>query len=230
MRSLELVTMLVFAGGCAQVLGVDEDWKPPTSSTGAGGAASTGGSGTGLEGAAGGGAGAGGAETCPDVKTEEDPKNCGACGRDCLGGACVGGACQPALIFERDFPEAAGSVRRRCELLVEGDFVYLAVGFHPFGHGAVLRFAKDGTDPDGMLLAENQRAPLSLAADGDPEGYLYFTNWSWNAEQNGSVSRVKKGGGAYPRTSRPASPPPPPWPTGTRGSSSRPTMGSSRST
>ena len=30
---------------------------------------------------------------CPDTTT--DPKNCGSCGHDCLGGACTAGQCQP---------------------------------------------------------------------------------------------------------------------------------------
>ena len=34
--------------------------------------------------------------TCVDPST--DPKNCGACGHDCLGGGCVSGACQPVIV------------------------------------------------------------------------------------------------------------------------------------
>src|SRR3954462_13735162 len=30
--------------------------------------------------------------------TDRDPKNCGACGHDCFGGACVGGRCGPSVI------------------------------------------------------------------------------------------------------------------------------------
>lgn len=40
----------------------------------------------------------GGLDGCPNVNAATDPKNCGACGHDCLGGACAGGACQPFRI------------------------------------------------------------------------------------------------------------------------------------
>jgi hypothetical protein len=42
--------------------------------------------------------GADGAPTCAEVNLESDPKNCGACGRDCLGGICSSGKCQPFVI------------------------------------------------------------------------------------------------------------------------------------
>jgi len=34
----------------------------------------------------------------PTGPHDADPKNCGACGHDCLGGACVGGRCQPVTL------------------------------------------------------------------------------------------------------------------------------------
>ncbi len=38
------------------------------------------------------------ASSCPGINIATDPKNCGACVHDCLGGACNAGACQPVLI------------------------------------------------------------------------------------------------------------------------------------
>jgi hypothetical protein len=38
------------------------------------------------------------ASSCPGINLASDPKNCGACAHDCLGGACTAGACQPVLI------------------------------------------------------------------------------------------------------------------------------------
>jgi hypothetical protein len=40
----------------------------------------------------------GGLDGCPSANVLSDPRNCGACGHDCLGGACQGGACQPFRI------------------------------------------------------------------------------------------------------------------------------------
>lgn len=40
----------------------------------------------------------GGLDGCPMVNAASDPKNCGACNHDCLGGECQGGVCQPFRI------------------------------------------------------------------------------------------------------------------------------------
>src|SRR5215467_10227089 len=39
-----------------------------------------------------------GSDACAGVYLSSDPKNCGACGHDCLGGTCVTGICQPVII------------------------------------------------------------------------------------------------------------------------------------
>ena len=36
--------------------------------------------------------------SCNGAKIASDPKNCGACGHDCLGGACTGGTCAPVQL------------------------------------------------------------------------------------------------------------------------------------
>lgn len=38
--------------------------------------------------------------TC-DTSLETDPKNCGACGRDCGGGSCTAGKCQPLTLMDK---------------------------------------------------------------------------------------------------------------------------------
>lgn len=84
----------------------------PNGSGGSGGSGATGGSGgsgasagaggsagsnpQGGAGGQGGSAGTGGGSPCGDTQT--DPKNCGACGHDCLGGACQAGMCQPEVL------------------------------------------------------------------------------------------------------------------------------------
>jgi hypothetical protein len=41
-----------------------------------------------------------------EVHPRADPKNCGACGKDCLGGACTDGTCGPARIITHDFSKS----------------------------------------------------------------------------------------------------------------------------
>jgi hypothetical protein len=45
-------------------------------------------------------------DVCSSTTTMSDPKNCGTCGHDCLGGACVAGQCQPKVIATTKMPQA----------------------------------------------------------------------------------------------------------------------------
>ena len=54
------------------------------------------------------------ANGCEDLSS--DPKHCGSCGHDCLGGACEQGACQPVLL--------ASGLLRPFGLAKDDDFVY----------------------------------------------------------------------------------------------------------
>ena len=56
-----------------------------------------------------GGVSAGGAGGC-SASLETDPKNCGACGHDCLGGKCEGAICRPFSVAEipREYTRAIG--------------------------------------------------------------------------------------------------------------------------
>lgn len=47
------------------------------------------------------GASGGGAGACEAGRLASDPKNCGACGRDCREAACENGACKPEVLAER---------------------------------------------------------------------------------------------------------------------------------
>jgi sugar lactone lactonase YvrE len=57
-----------------------------------------GGAGPGGEGGDGGGGGGSSCAACGGAACASDPRNCGRCGHDCLGGTCAGGACQPFLL------------------------------------------------------------------------------------------------------------------------------------
>lgn len=58
-----------------------------------------------------------GDSACVDL--QKDPKNCGVCGRDCLGGTCTAGACDPA-------PLAAAQVAPS-SIALDADHVYWVV-------------------------------------------------------------------------------------------------------
>jgi hypothetical protein len=45
-------------------------------------------------------------DACTASTTMTDPKNCGTCGHDCLGGACIAGQCQPKVIATTKMPQA----------------------------------------------------------------------------------------------------------------------------
>src|SRR6266487_1268757 len=47
-----------------------------------------------------GGIGGSGAGGYSQATLETDPKNCGACGHDCLGGKCEGSVCQPLKLVD----------------------------------------------------------------------------------------------------------------------------------
>jgi hypothetical protein len=73
------------------------DGGPDTSTTAGttGGSAGIGGSSAGTGGASPDG---GDAATASCTNTDTDPKNCGTCGHDCLGGTCSGSICHPFLL------------------------------------------------------------------------------------------------------------------------------------
>ncbi len=106
----------------------------------------------------------GGMDGCPAANVSSDPKNCGACGHDCLGGACEAGACQPFLIGELD--ASASSIA------VNASGVYWVV---PSG-SAVLECPPGGCAGKPVVLAGaltntvalvDVRGTLAVLDDGD---------------------------------------------------------------
>jgi hypothetical protein len=101
--------------------------------------------------------------TCGDecVTLDDDPKHCGRCGHDCLGGECTEGKCQPyEIAYGQHLPQ---------KLAVDATHVYWID--HTDGVGSVRRVAKRGGTV--QILATDQGYPGGLVVS---DGKLY-----WNA-------------------------------------------------
>jgi hypothetical protein len=116
------------------------------------------------------------ATSCDNLAS--DPKNCGTCGHNCLGGSCVAGACQPVVVSIR--PD--DSLPTVASLVARGGAVYYT-DYVPDG-GHVWKQQLSGGDP------------VALASDPSPRGlvvddqYVFWTSTSANA-----IYRVPIGGG-----------------------------------
>src|SRR5262249_49957541 len=94
------------------------------------------------------------------VDTASDPKNCGRCEHDCLGGACQSGTCQPIAVASGQ--GAPGTLR------IDANNLYWLNGGHI---GQVVKMPLHGGVP--TILADAQDFPHSLAIDNSA---LYWTN------------------------------------------------------
>ncbi|MBX3202436.1 MAG: hypothetical protein KF894_30200, partial [Labilithrix sp.] len=94
--------------------------------------------------------GDGGPTTCDESKLQTDPKNCGRCGHDCLGGACNAGKCESVLL--------AGGLENPVDLTLDGANVYVTAR----GNGAVLRVAKDGSKTDVLVSGHDEARGVTL--------------------------------------------------------------------
>lgn len=97
---------------------------------------------------------------------DSDPKNCGACGRDCLGGTCAAGQC--SII-----PLATGQATPNA-LAVDANNVYFVNG----GNGKLMRMGKDGSGLADGLAGATLTDPRALVTDGQR---LVWSNYNANA-------------------------------------------------
>lgn len=97
---------------------------------------------------------------------DSDPKNCGACGRDCLGGTCSAGQCSV-------IPLATGQATPNA-LAVDASNVYFVNG----GSGKLMRMGKDGSGLVDGLAGATLTDPRALVTDGQR---LVWSNYNPNA-------------------------------------------------
>ena len=97
--------------------------------------------------------------------TSSDPKNCGACGHDCMGGTCVAGRCQPVGVGAATEPNAQG-------LFVDKANVYWT---NTGPGGQIKRCSVAGCGGTPTLLAANLASPNAVLASGTG---VYWTNYS----------------------------------------------------
>jgi hypothetical protein len=92
---------------------------------------------------------------CSDacIDTSSDPKNCGACGHDCLGGACTGGVCQSIVI-------SAGGAQVM-DLRMDDTNVYWFEKSGCIGCERLMRAPRDGSTAP-TVLAVDQKSPDAL--------------------------------------------------------------------
>ena len=102
-------------------------------------------------------AGSSSPDACNVTKDNDDPKNCGACGHDCLGGECTLGVCQPVRLADAGIHPMA--------LVADADpngWLSWLVYADPSAGGGVVRLPKN---PNGALperiWANTGPAPLS---------------------------------------------------------------------
>jgi hypothetical protein len=111
--------------------------------------------------------------------TTSDPKNCGSCGHDCLGGACQGGKCQPVvLVTGQPHPGAMAA-----------DATHLW-----WSNGActtsctIAKAKKDGTEL--VTFATGQKEPSQIVVDASG---VYWVNVA-GSNPPGAVMRAEKDG------------------------------------
>ncbi len=87
-----------------------------------------------------------------NVQLEVDPKNCGACGHDCIGAACLGAVCQPTLV--------ASGQNLPAYVAVSDGVVYWTNS----GSGTVMRANADGSGR--VVIAKGLGTPWVIRVAG----------------------------------------------------------------
>lgn len=114
------------------------------------------------------------------VNQQGDPKNCGTCGHDCLGGTCASGACAPTFLSNAG---GSGNGASPHGIAVDSTTVY----WTDWLGGTVLSVPKIGGTATTLATASH---PIDIAIDSTT---LYFTDDSGQAAvplSGGGVTRL----------------------------------------
>ncbi len=142
-----------------------------------------------------------------------DPRNCGACGHDCLGATCTDGYCEPEVIApDQESPQyiavnadtvywstMSGEIRFCPKQDCSGSGAVFASSPHPqglaatdstlywadFDSGKILSCAADGCTGQPLELASGQEGAVGLTVDGES---VYW------ATKSGSVATCPRSG------------------------------------
>ena len=155
-RIVNVFSLVVVLTGCAGLIGVPDLTFDEDAGQGGGGSVTEDGSITGDGSVTGDGGPIG---PCDESTLATDPKNCGRCGHDCLGGACTAGKCESVVV--------RGGLENPTDLALDAANVYVTVR----GSGTVLRIAKADGKTD--VLASGHDEARGIALDGQT---LFWSN------------------------------------------------------
>jgi hypothetical protein len=105
--------------------------------------------------------------SCDAAALEDDPRNCGACGHDCLGGACKAQRCQPVVIGTSDDAPVL-------DLVVDGTNVLWMSGGGLGALGSLYACPKTGCNGAPPAILKGHIPTGSLTSDGTTAYATFF--------------------------------------------------------
>ena len=123
-----------------------------------------------------------GGSACPGADLTMNPKNCGACGHDCMGGACTASKCQPVKLF--------GGAVAAYGIAVDATNLY----FTDINGGAVYTMAKNAAAPSTATKIADTADPLVYDIVADGKG-VFFSWGSGASGGKGSLETISSDGG-----------------------------------
>lgn len=115
--------------------------------------------------------------------SQSDPRNCGSCGHDCLGGDCGQGLCQPFTL--------ATSVTGY-DMVVSNDKLYWVDQASP-GHVWTCTISNNLCPPTSF--ANNQTTPERITLGGSGNGTVFWSDYGTGTTADGTIMSLPLAGG-----------------------------------